>query len=374
MQNKKQNKIVNFEIDNIDPLGQGVSKIDNKIVFIPKTLPGEKGQATITKKKGKVFFAEANKIETAAEKRIEAECPHYDQCSGCSFLHTDYESELNFKKITLERAFAQLTPTQVQVIGAKERFHYRNRVQLHYHKNSKTIGQHKRMSHYIVETKNCLLGTPEVQEKLQEVYDENFWSKLSNQPPTGHLEIYKDGESASISYNQNYATGGFTQVNEQMNIELNEYIFQIMNSAEPKNCVELFGGNGNISRKFKEQNPDFKRILIDIYPHQISSDDDLFLNLNIYKTEISEFKSSLSKSFSKIDCLIIDPPRSGYKELVNFLREFEPKEIIYVSCDHQTLRRDLSQVEGYEFKSITLIDLFPSTHHFETVIHLVKKQ
>ena len=89
-----------FEIEHIDPLGQGVSK-KSKITFIEKTLPGEIGQATIYKEAKGVsfgFIKNADDIELESKDRVAPECPHYWECPGCQYLHTTYENEILFKK------------------------------------------------------------------------------------------------------------------------------------------------------------------------------------------------------------------------------------------------------------------------------------
>ena len=128
-----------FEIEHIDPLGQGVSK-KNKITFIEKTLPGEKGQVTIFKETKGVsfgFIKSEDDLKVKSKDRIQPECPHYWECPGCQYLHTPYKSEVSFKKKSLERHLLPLTKNlpirpEVSLHSAIRRFQYRNRVQLHY--------------------------------------------------------------------------------------------------------------------------------------------------------------------------------------------------------------------------------------------------
>ena len=91
---------IQFLIDHIDPLGQGVFKSDEKVYFIPKTLPGETGNASIVKSSKGVYFATLNQINQASAIRTQNSCPHFDRCNGCQFLHTDYENEIDFKSTT----------------------------------------------------------------------------------------------------------------------------------------------------------------------------------------------------------------------------------------------------------------------------------
>ena len=79
---------IQFIIDHIDPLGQGVFKQDEKVYFIPKTLPNETGTAEILKKKKGVHFAKLESLNQKSELRTQANCQHYDLCAGCHFQHS----------------------------------------------------------------------------------------------------------------------------------------------------------------------------------------------------------------------------------------------------------------------------------------------
>jgi 23S rRNA (uracil1939-C5)-methyltransferase len=74
------------------------------------------------------------------------------------------------------------------------------------------------------------------------------------------------------------------------------------------------------------------------------------------------------------DFLLLDPPRTGLgKAVVRRLVELHPRTMVIVSCDPATLARDLPALVGggYRIERMTLVDLFPQTYHFETVVRLV---
>ena len=101
--------MMKFIIDHIDPFGQGVFKSGKDIYFIPKTLPGEKGSFKVLKKSKGVHFCELISVENPSELRVKPECTHFSKCNGCHYLHTNYQSELNFKKGSFEKLLKQLT-------------------------------------------------------------------------------------------------------------------------------------------------------------------------------------------------------------------------------------------------------------------------
>ena len=77
----------------------------------------------------------------------------------------------------------------------------------------------------------------------------------------------------------------------------------------------------------------------------------------------------------KPDLAVVDPPRSGLGERVaRLLATLGAPRVIYVSCDPATLARDLVSLlsAGYRVEQLHLVDLFPQTHHLETVVHLAR--
>jgi len=74
------------------------------------------------------------------------------------------------------------------------------------------------------------------------------------------------------------------------------------------------------------------------------------------------------------DCVVLDPPRQGLGKSTSLLLDLAPGRIISVSCDPATMMRDLSLLiaGGYKLLSLTPVDMFPQTHHIESVALLEK--
>ncbi len=66
---------ISFLIDHIDPLGQGVFKKDDQIFFIPKTLPGEEGEAEILKSKKNLHFCKTHKAHSTFRNKEKFSLP-----------------------------------------------------------------------------------------------------------------------------------------------------------------------------------------------------------------------------------------------------------------------------------------------------------
>ena len=94
-----------------------------------------------------------------------------------------------------------------------------------------------------------------------------------------------------------------------------------------------------------------------------------FDNIKIVEKPVGRFLAEYSKH--NVDFALLDPPRSGTeKKTVLDLIRIRPRVVSYVSCDPSVLARDLRRFRdgGYHVDSITAIDLFPQTHHVETVV------
>jgi len=96
-------------------------------------------------------------------------------------------------------------------------------------------------------------------------------------------------------------------------------------------------------------------------------------NVQIVTARVGDWLKEHSRSFLPIDFLLLDPPRAGAENaVIAGILALRPARIVYVSCDPATLARDLKKLiaGGYALDSVVAFDMFPQTHHVETVAHL----
>ncbi len=386
----------NFLIDHIDPLSQGVSKLNSpEIDFIMKTLPGEAGSAYFYKKKGQLSFGvleSPNDLNstTISPKRITPVCPHYYSCNGCHFLHTDYENELILKTNTANFLARKIAPLfaenlKLEIMPANSRSHYRNRIQLHYDISQKKMGFINVVNNTITPVPECSLPNKKILTKIKELYANDSWIKLvtdNSNVKKGHIEIYDtdpNQKEVQLSFNLGYAEGGFSQVNPEMN----EHFLKLITDMKAKWIdpssdywtLDLFGGDGNIGKHFLPK-PVFSLDSFNL-PHKKSNKNNnlSFIQDDLYS--LDNFFKWQNFIFSKVDqkvkpVLILDPPRTGFNQLNNWVKTYDPNFIFYISCNFHTLVRDLDNIKNYQIVEFFIIDFFPSTYHFETLIILRK--
>ena len=98
-------------------------------------------------------------------------------------------------------------------------------------------------------------------------------------------------------------------------------------------------------------------------------------NIEFYRNDAGEFLVDLAEQNKSIDVLMMDPPRSGStEEFLDCVAKIAPKKVVYISCNPETLARDLKYItkKGYEVKRAVACDMFPFTEHVETVCLLSK--
>lgn len=103
--------------------------------------------------------------------------------------------------------------------------------------------------------------------------------------------------------------------------------------------------------------------------------DNKIKNISFVNQDATEFLVDLAKEKVEIDGVIMDPPRSGSTPaFLNSLKKLKPKKIVYVSCNPETLARDLKLIlDEYKITGTALTDMFVGSYHVETIISLERK-
>ncbi len=98
-------------------------------------------------------------------------------------------------------------------------------------------------------------------------------------------------------------------------------------------------------------------------------------NVRFFNADAGEFMVGMAEDGADVDVVFMDPPRAGSDEaFLSSVVKLSPKRVVYVSCNPETLARDLKYLtkHGYEAKECTPVDMFPFTKHVETVVLLSK--
>lgn len=184
-------------------------------------------------------------------------------------------------------------------------------------------------------------------------------------------------KSHSSTINMEWETGGFCQVNMSQNTGMIQTVIDLARIKSSEKVLDLFCGMGNFSIPLAAAASSVYGIEgqgASIRSAKRNSTLNNFTNTTFVKADISKGCDKLLAEGKSFDCTILDPPRQGIPELAEKISKLTRKRMVYVSCDPATLCRDLGQLLPYGFivKAIQPIDMFPQTHHIETVVLLEK--
>lgn len=170
---------------------------------------------------------------------------------------------------------------------------------------------------------------------------------------------------------------GFCQVNLQQNEKLVSLLLAWAGDLTESRVLDLFCGMGNFSLPLacsaKEVfGTDVQRAAI--RGAQRNARQNQLLNCRFSREDALAAARGLADQQEAFDLVLLDPPRQGCKAIIPYLRRLCRRSLIYVSCDPATLGRDLHSLhaQGFELRKIGGLDMFPQTHHLETIALLEK--
>jgi 23S rRNA (uracil1939-C5)-methyltransferase len=169
--------------------------------------------------------------------------------------------------------------------------------------------------------------------------------------------------------------GGFYQVNQEQNEQLVTLLLDWAAVGKEQRVLDLFCGVGNFSLPLARQ---ARQVVgMDLQGSAIRSAIrnatlNRFDNADFTKMEAAAGARLLVERGELFDLLLLDPPRTGCREVLPQVASLAPATIIYISCDPATLTRDLGDLVGmgYGIKKMRLFDMFPQTSHLETMVLL----
>jgi 23S rRNA (uracil1939-C5)-methyltransferase len=174
-----------------------------------------------------------------------------------------------------------------------------------------------------------------------------------------------------------WEAGGFCQVNLEQNRQLIETVLSFCRVEKTETILDLYCGMGNFAIPLagmatsvlgiEGQGAAIRCAKLNAVKAGLS-------NTGFLKSPIHSACIDLVRKENVFDCVILDPPRQGAPELAAHLAEITAKRLVYISCDPATLCRDLAGLtdNGFSISRIQPVDMFPQSHHIETVVLLEK--
>ena len=389
-----------IKIERLDDNGNGIGYINDKIVFVPNTLPTEEVEIEILKETKKYYKAKVINYLKESNKRIISKCPYYNECGGCNLLHLNYSDTLDYKKekiINVFNKFANIKLKNIEVIKSDYDYNYRNKISLKV--INKKIGFYKNESHDLVEVDNCLIAKKSINNTIKLInrlniingevtirsnYNDEIIIIISSFDKINFdIKDFKSIKLVGVILNNKkiYGESFFIEKIEdfyfrvsynsffQINNNILDKVFKILNDNidNTDNLLDLYCGVGvlgiSVSNKCKSiigieiVENSIKNALINIKMNKLD-------NINYLLGDTTKVINNINKKF---DTILIDPPRSGLNtQTLNYIKNNKPNRIIYMSCDPVTLCRDIKDID-YNVDNVYILDMFPYTKHVECV-------
>lgn len=394
--------------------GEGVARLDGKVVFLPYALRGEQVEFVKTQEKSKFSRGKVVNIIKKHSRRCKPPCPYFEKCGGCTFQHAEYEYELEIKKELLLQQLQKVGYVgDVLVVGSLNDYGYRNKIRLFV--GAKGLCLKERGSNNLTPIEKCLLVNDKINDaiekinnfiisnKLQDTYSEVVIRQeqgkiLVNFVRKNEIEINYQGlylllktcgifetirgvcvhrigidflEVEEMGLKCEFSIRSFHQVNSFLTQSLYQGIIDNISGDSVINC---YSGAGVLSGVIAKQGKDVTAIELGISEHldaeKLKKNNNLE-NLTNLCGDCSEVLANLNQ---KVDTIIVDPPRMGMSAKVcSSLNEKNCKKLIYVSCNSATLVRDLSLLNKFVIKKVWLYDMFARTGEYEILCILERR-
>jgi 23S rRNA (uracil1939-C5)-methyltransferase len=380
-----------LRIERIVPRGLGIAFADGMTFFVALATTGDLVDARVVEAKGRTAFAEIESVIEPGPDRIEPPCPYFGTCGGCDFQQLNYEAQLAAKVAMIRDCLHRIGKIEwekdIPIIPSPEPFGYRLRAQWHANTNSKQIGYFRRDSRDLVDIEYCMVLQPELQSQLTDLRESSSWKMFASEKAQIDAAVGSSGEASVYSAELTdepreisikafdeefiFSARSFFQGNKYL---LDNLVEAAMGDASGENAIDLYCGVGFFTLPLARR-----------FGHVIGVEENgeavEFAERNAMSAGIgnAEFRADNVRRYLsnvvewELDLVLLDPPRAGTeKETIMNLIRLRPKQVSYVACEPSVLARDLKRFveNGYAIASITALDMFPQTHHVETVVKL----
>jgi 23S rRNA (uracil1939-C5)-methyltransferase len=388
---EEKTETLEVTIERIVPNGFGLGHANGLTVMVQLVAPGDRVRVSTGKRNGNLVFAQLEEILEPSPLRVEPGCKYFGKCGGCNFQQLPYEEQLKAKVAIIEdclRRIAKIeTPLEINITPSPDPWHYRSRANWHADTANKKLGYFYRNSNEVCDVDECPKLVEPLQDELTQLRNELPWEGLWGN--IVHIDAASAGGKISLHSAEfveepeelTFESNGFEfKYNAKVFFQGNPYITPKLVEAAVKDlqggvALDLYCGVGlftlPLAKKFTsvvgvEENPE------SISFAKKNADENGCNNIEFTTADVGKGIKENSRRLRGLDTLLLDPPRTGVeKSVIGSIIDLSPAKIVYVSCDPATLARDLKALSGkYELTEIEAFDMFPQTHHVETLAKL----
>ena len=419
-------------IESMSLEGKGITHIDGKAVFVGGALPGEKVMFKYTAINRKFDEAYVSEVLEPSEDRVEPGCPHFQICGGCSMQHMAVENQIHHKQKAMLDALqhiGKVTPNEVFEPMVGDHWGYRRKARLgvrHVRKKNKVlVGFRERSGGFLADIDSCKVLHPSVGEKLVDFQhliiqmdaketipqievavgdvstalvfrhleplsdadqqllvafgqQHNFQIYLQPKGPTTVHCIWPENpglfyEHPEFDTKVAFGPQDFFQVNSSINRKMVPRAVELLELDGSHKVLDLFCGLGNFTLPIAKNAAEVVGVEGDSVMVQRAKQtalDNGVTNTSYFAFDLTADVKSEPWMKQQYDRILLDPPRSGAKEVIEHFAKLDAKRIVYVSCHPGTLARDADELvnkQGYRLIGAGVMDMFPHTAHVESI-------
>lgn len=428
---------VSASIESLTHDGRGVAHVDGKVVFIDAALPGEEIEFIYTDNRRDYATGRVQTVITPAQDRVAAQCPHYGVCGGCSFQHVAPDAQITIKQGLLEEQFKHIGKLDIPILwepltGPQWGYRRKARMGVKYvaKKGRVLVGFREKRHPFLAEIESCrvmhpvvgerlmalseLIGRLTIKDKIPQIEvaigDEDCVLAVRVlEPPTEedqkkmlafsrahNITLYLQSKGPdtivplagaeprlphySLS-DQNikfaFRPAMFTQVNYEINRKMVNRVLETLQLTKDDVVLDLFCGLGNFTlplAKYAGQVVGVEGDAPLIAHARENARRNQIENVEFFAADLSRDLDGpwAQRRYTKI---LLDPSRAGASEVLKYFPDWNPQQIVYVSCNPSTLARDagiLVNEQGYRLLKAGVMDMFPQTAHVESIALFVK--
>lgn len=404
-----------------------------KVVFVAGALPGETVEAELTRRGRDFDRAAVSRVITPSPDRIPPPCPLFGRCGGCQLQHLAYQGQLEVKtgwiRELLDHGGGWGGLVEPTLAGPLE-FGYRYRARLALAPDGR-LGFRRQAAEEVVGLTDCPVLTPALNRLIGRLAP-----ALAENPPGRNFDLQAaagtgpDGRPAasvvftapgpplgrrlrdrllaladsagavgylgrpksiarpaeplpgSLSLTAGSLElvlfpGVFGQAQLDRNRTLVELVVKAVRPGHGRKVLDLMAGMGNLGLPLAAQGAEVEAVEINRLAAANARHNAARLGLAL-RIEAAGAAEALDRAIAAekhYDTVIVDPPRAGLGDLTDRLAALAAAELVYVSCNPATLKRDLIRLDrlGYRPTYCQPVDMFPQTFHIETVCILERK-
>ncbi len=193
----QQGELIEFNITDLSDTGDGVGRCNERVVFVPDTVPGDKILARLVHVKPKFAHAQLKEIIQRSPRRIRPSCFVADKCGGCQWQHINYEYQLEAKRNQVVQALERIggfdKPPVNNVIAAGSSLGYRNKSTYPFGVSATgkvQAGYYQKGTHQLINLNQCPVQDERLNPLLEEVKQDiqrQGWEIYNEKSHTGKL-------------------------------------------------------------------------------------------------------------------------------------------------------------------------------------------